>query len=102
MSRFPNSADAGRAPAGQTAPAEDADLASLYNYPSLGRLFETPDSPALDEMRARLTRTHQALERVVRQGAKEEAERAGRVARAYAATLKLLDDLAEQQRRPPS
>ena len=50
-------------------------------------------------MRARLTRTHQALERVIRQGAQEDADRAARAARAYTATLTLLDNLEQLQRQ---
>ncbi len=44
-----------------------ADLASLFNYPSLGKLFEgqTADA-ALADMRTRLARTNQDLERVIR------------------------------------
>jgi hypothetical protein len=99
MSKFPSRPEAGQASAGQPAPAED-DLSTLFNYPSLGRLFETPNSPALAEMRARIERTHQDLERVVRQGSKEDAERAARAARAYSVTLTLLKELEELQRRP--
>ena len=106
MSTFKNGADPSR-PSGNRshtraaqAPAEDtpADLSSLLHYPSLGRLFEGADSQALEEMRARLVRTNQDLERVVRQGSREDAERAARAARAVSVTLELLDSL-EQIRR---
>ncbi|HYO63808.1 MAG TPA: hypothetical protein VER08_09275 [Pyrinomonadaceae bacterium] len=99
MSNFRDRAGSSRP--GHTADArtESAnDLSSLLNYPSLGRLFEGSDTRALEEMRARLGRTNQDLERVVRQGAKEEAERAARASRAVAVTLAFLDDL-EQLRR---
>ncbi|HEX8474459.1 MAG TPA: hypothetical protein VF666_10530 [Pyrinomonadaceae bacterium] len=75
------------------------DLSSLFHYPSLGRLFEGATSAsALAEMRSRLTRSHQELERVVRQGTPEDAARATRAARAYAVTLSLLDELEKLQR----
>ncbi len=80
---------AARTPAGEP----PADLSALFNYPSLARLFDGPGSEARDEMRERLTRTSQDLERVIRQAPRDEADRAARVARAYAATLALLDSL---------
>lgn len=100
MKRFPQG-DKNRSAAAQTTTADQAsDLSALFNYPSLGRLFDRPDSPALQEMRERLKRTNQDLERVIRQGTREDAERAARVSRAYAAALALLDELAEMQQKP--
>lgn len=78
--------------------ATAADLSSLFNYPSLGRLLEGTDTRANEEMRARLARTGQELERVVRQGSKEDAERAARAARAVSLTLSLLDQLDTMRR----
>lgn len=75
-----------------------ADLGSVFNYPALGKLFDEADTRALEEMRQRLARTGQDLERVVRQGPKEDAERAARASRAVELTLKFLGDL-EQLRR---
>ncbi len=84
---------------GQTAETDSsADLTSLFNYPALGQLFDGADARPLEEMRARLARTRQDLERVMRQGSKEDAERAARAARAVELTLKFLADL-EQLRR---
>ena len=77
--------------AANTAAAED--LAGLFNYPSLGRLLEGGDPRALEEMRGRLMRTAQELERVVRQGSREDADRAARAARAVTLTLALLESL---------
>jgi hypothetical protein len=78
--------------------AQTADLAGLFNYPSLGRLLEEGDPRSLQEMRGRLTRTGQELERVVRQGPREDAERASRAARAVHLTLELLDTLEGMRR----
>lgn len=101
MNRFPKGPDASRtASAGQPS-APETDLSTLFNYPSLGRLFDTPNSPALAEMRTRLARTNQDLERVIRQGSKEDAERATRASRAYKTALALLDSLEELQRQSP-
>lgn len=73
-----------------------ADLSSLFNYPSLGKLFEGQNADAsLADMRTRLARTNQDLERVIRQGSKEDAERAAKVTRAFAITLAFLSELEE-------
>lgn len=77
------------------------NLDALYNYPLLGHLLESSDASALMEMRARLMHTTQELERVVRQGTKEDAGRAARIIRAYQATFALLDEL-EQLRNKSS
>ena len=78
--------------------ARTADLAGLYKFPSLGRLLEGGDPRALEEMRGRLARTNQELERVVRQGPREDADRAARAARAVALALELLDALDGMRR----
>ena len=83
---------------GGGADAATADLAGLFNYPSLGRLLEGGDQRALEEMRGRLTRTRQELERVVRQGTREDADRAARAARAVTLTLALLESLDGMRR----
>lgn len=90
--------DDGPQPAGGGGDDSDSDLSSVFNYPSLGQLFDSGGERPLEEMRARLTRTGQDLERVVRQGPKEDAERAARAARAVSVTLQFLDDLERLRR----
>lgn len=72
-------------------PAED--LSAFFKFPSLGRLFQSADRTALAEMRHQLTQTNQHLERVIRQGAKEDSDRAVLISRAYDLTLTLLEEL---------
>jgi|SRR5262245_15350127 len=72
------------------------DLTAFLKFPSLSRLFQSPDSEALTKMRTQLRQTNQRLERVVRQGSKEEADRAILVSRSYTLTLALLDELEKQ------
>ena len=98
MNRFLNGSEDASATIRDGAGDDPSDLSSLYHYPSLGGLFEQPASPQLEEMRGRLARTTQSLERVVRQGTKDEAERAGRALRAYETVVGLLDDLQKLQR----
>ena len=78
------------------------DLSTLFNFPTLGRLFEGTDTQPLAEMRARLESTRQEIERVVRQGSKEDAARAARANEAYKTALSLLDKLEEIRRQQAS
>ena len=73
------------------------DLAALYNYPSIGQLFSTADLHLLDEFRAKITRLYEDLERIVRRGSKEDAEKAARVADAVKITLEFLQTLEQTQ-----
>jgi hypothetical protein len=100
MHKFPNESGGSRAPStgGETKANDSSDLSALFHYPALGSLFETAAAPALADMRARLKRTHQNIERVIRHGSKQEAERATRVALAYKIMFQLLDELEKMQR----
>jgi hypothetical protein len=98
MNRFLNGSEEASASAQTGAATDSPDLSSLYHYPSLGGLFEQPDSPQLEAMRERFSRSTQALERVLRQGTKDEAERAARALRAYETVSTLFDDLQKLQR----
>ncbi|HEX8455939.1 MAG TPA: hypothetical protein VF656_01355 [Pyrinomonadaceae bacterium] len=98
MDRFLDNSEDASATAAAGATDDASDLSTLYRYPSLGRLFEQPDSPQLKEMRERFSRSTQALERVVRHGTKQEAEGAGRALRAYETVLELFGDLQKLQR----
>jgi hypothetical protein len=68
------------------------NLASIFKYPSLDSLFEG-DGSGLTEMRQRLMRTNQELERLIRHGSTEDARRATMISRAYQVTLSLLDEI---------
>jgi len=84
-------------------PSEEVDtvveassrLESLLTYPSLARLFDDDEPRRLAEVRGRLLQTHRDLERLIRQGSREEATSAESVAKAYDLTLKLLAELEE-------
>lgn len=69
------------------------DLSAFLKFPSLSRLFQGTDRAALSEIRSRLTQTNQYLERVIRQGSKEDADRAALISRSYDLTLTLLEEL---------
>jgi hypothetical protein len=71
------------------------DLSGFFKFPSLSLLFQEPDRAALAEMRSRLSLTSQKLERVIRQGAKADADRAILISRSYGLTLSVLDELEQ-------
>jgi hypothetical protein len=69
------------------------DLSEFFKFPSLSHLFQGADRTALAEMRTRLSLTTQNLERVIRQGAKADADRALVISRTYGLALSVLDEL---------
>jgi hypothetical protein len=73
------------------------DLAKLFDYPSVGELFSTGDSQRFDEFCAKLTATRENLERIVRYGTRDEAERAARAVRAVEVTLEFLENLQKMR-----
>ncbi len=71
------------------------DLSSLFNYPSIGQLFSETDLHSLQKFRAKMNQTFEDLERVIRRGSKEDAEKARRVADAIKITLEFLSTLEQ-------
>lgn len=71
------------------------DLAKLFDYPSVGELFS--DTRRFDEFCAKLTATRENLERIVRYGNRDEAERAGRAVRGIEVTLEFLQNLQKMR-----
>ena len=94
MDRSPKKLDSGYVfeRSGSQEPQEN-DLSAFLNFPSLSRLFQGVDRAALSETRSQLTQTKQHLERVIRQGTKEDADRAVLISRSYDLTLTLLEEL---------
>lgn len=94
MDRSPKKLDSGYVFEGSgSAEPHENDLSAFLNFPSLSRLFQGVDRAALSEVRSQLTQTNQYLERVIRQGPKEDAERAVLISRSYDLTLTLLEEL---------
>src|SRR4029453_4884596 len=78
--------------------AKPIDLTAFLNFPSLSRLFQSGGGAALSSMRSQLVQTNKRLGQVVRQGSKEDAERAVLISRSYELTLSLLDEIEELTR----
>ena len=73
------------------------DLAQIFNYPSIGQLFDDSDPQRLEVFRSRLTNTRENLERVIRYGSRDEAVRAEKASRAVNITLDFLDTLKKMR-----
>jgi len=73
------------------------DLTDLFNYPSIGELFSGSDSRRFDEFCRKLTATRENLERIVRYGTRDEAERATRAVRGLEVTLEFLQSLQKMR-----
>jgi LDH2 family malate/lactate/ureidoglycolate dehydrogenase len=73
------------------------DLAKLFNYPSVGELFSGTDTRRFDEFCAKLSATRENLERIIRYGKSDEAERATRAARGIEVTLEFLQTLQKMR-----
>ncbi|MER3428288.1 MAG: hypothetical protein C4334_09325 [Pyrinomonas sp.] len=72
---------------------EKEGLADLFRYPSLEALLERKE--ALEAVRTRLEYTERDLERVIRQGPRDDVPRAQRALQAVSATLALLKELEQ-------
>lgn len=73
------------------------DLAKLFHYPSIGQLFSDSNSAAIDEFRSRLGSTRDNLEKIVRHGNREDADKAGVVIKSINVTLDFLFSLQEMR-----
>lgn len=74
-------------------PEEIETIKSLLNYPSLENFFDPTDSRKQPEMRQKMQSTVDDLERVIRRGTKDDAEKAARAVEAYKTVLSFLDEL---------
>lgn len=68
-------------------------IKSLLHYPSLERVFDPTDARRLPALKQKMRSTIDDLERVVRRGSKDDAERAARAVEAFKVTLDFLDEL---------
>lgn len=75
------------------------DLAHLYNYPSIGKLFSTPELNNLQTIRTKLNDTRQRLDTIVRRGSNEEANKASKALEAITITLNFLQNLEEERQK---
>ncbi len=73
------------------------DLSKLFNYPSIGELFDDGDLHLLNDFRSRLSGTGENLERLIRSGSRTEAESAEKAANAVKITLGFLDTLEKMR-----
>ena len=80
----------------KAAPEETSEIIkSLLNYPSLEKVFDDSDSQNLSVMKRKMQSTIDDLERVIRRGTREDAEKAAKVVKAFQTVLSFLDELEE-------
>jgi len=80
---------------------ERETIETLVNYPSLERAFEQPENAqttGADKTRQKMQASVAEFERVLRRGARAEAERAERILAAYKTTLAFLDELERMRK----
>ncbi len=68
-------------------------IKSLLNYPSLEKIFDQADWRSPAAMKQKMQSTVDDLERVIRRGTKDDAEKAARAAEAYKTVLSFLNEL---------
>lgn len=87
-----------KAETSDTITEEERDtIETLLNYPSLEEVFAENAATGAEKIKQKMLSTVADLERVVRRGSKEEAEKASKITAAYQTTLSFLDEL--EQRR---
>ena len=74
-------------------PEEAAIIESLFNYPSLEKVFDRENVYQLPLMKQKMTATIEELERVVRRGSQQDAAKAAKVITAYQTALSFLSEL---------
>lgn len=74
--------------------AENAEvIKSLLNYPSLEKVFEAADGRNLTATKEKMRLTIDDLERVIRRGTKDDAEKAAAAVKSFQTVLSFLDEL---------
>lgn len=81
----------------ETSEFHTADLARLFHYPSIGQLFGESNTTAMGEFSSRMITTRDELEKIVRHGSREDADKAGVVIRSINVTLDFLTSLQEMR-----
>lgn len=73
------------------------DLAKLFHYPSIGQLFGDSNPTAIGDFRSRMVSTRDQLEKIVRHGSREDADKAGVVIKSINVTLDFLSSVQEMR-----
>ncbi len=80
-------------PAEQLTDEEKETIKSLLRYPSLERVFDPNEPHNLAETKKKMQSNIGELERIIRGGAKADADRAAKIVAAYRTTINFLDEL---------
>ena len=77
---------------------ERETIAALLHYPALEKVFDHAQPPQLEDLRRKMQSNIVELERIVRSGARSEADRAATIIEAYRTTLGFLGVLEEARK----
>lgn len=76
-------------------------IEALLKYPSLEKTFDAKQPENFAKTRQRMQTVVAELERVIRRGKQDEAEKAKKIAEAFHVSLKFLDELDRLRRQQP-
>lgn len=83
----------------KSTPAEIETIEALLKYPSLEKVFDTSSTDGYEKTRKKMNGAIAELERVIRRGTKQDAERAEIILEAYRTALNFLDELENIRRQ---
>lgn len=80
--------------------AEEREIIeTLLKYPSLEKVFDPTAPDGYEKTKKTMNSVIAELERVVRRGTKQDAEKAEKIIEAYKTALKFLDELEDLRRK---
>lgn len=83
----------------KTTAEEREIIEALLKYPSLEKVFDGKLSDGYEKTKKTMSNVIAELERVIRRGTKQDAERAEKIVEAYKTALKFLEELEELRRQ---
>jgi hypothetical protein len=84
---------------GKSTPEEIETIEALLKYPSLEKVFDERAPDSYEKTKRTMTSVIAELERVIRRGTKQDAERAETILEAYRTALNFLDELENIRRK---
>lgn len=83
----------------KSTPEEIETIEALLKYPSLEKVFDAAAPDSYEKTKRTMNGVIAELERVIRRGTKQDAERAEKILEAYRTALNFLDELENIRRK---
>ena len=83
----------------KSTPEEIETIEALLKYPSLEKVFDAATPDSYEKTKRTMSGVIAELERVIRRGTKQDAERAETILEAYRTALNFLDELENIRRK---